>query len=404
MVTMILVEDETFERRALLEHIDWDLIGVQIVGEAANGEQGLALVLERNPDIVLSDVNMPVMDGIEMARKVRAVAPDTHILFLSAYDDFDYARQAIDLNVQAYVVKPVNEGELLRNVKRAVDDITEKALERRLLRDIRSSYSENIDLACQALVNRLLLGMHVDANDARKLNLKWLCPDSGSVSLLLYHFDPSKTRLLDERLRELNRNYQKRFPQCISICPRPGQMVTLFSDAGEAAAKIEKQMSSAMEELVGTPISFQKISGSEGKTLADLYTVAMGRIPQEDHEAEGPRAHKKRKQIADDVEKIIRERYNQQITLETIAKSMHFTPNYLGMVFKSVKKVNVARYLMQTRMEKACCFLATSEKTVNDIALQCGFGSITYFHTAFKREYGLTPSEYRQKHGEKKET
>ena len=113
MVTMILVEDESFERRALMEHIDWSLIGVEIIGEAINGQQGLTLTMERRPDIVLTDVSMPAMNGIEMARKIRAILPETRILFLSAYDDFDYARQAIDLNIQAYVMKPVNENELL---------------------------------------------------------------------------------------------------------------------------------------------------------------------------------------------------------------------------------------------------------------------------------------------------
>ena len=406
MVTMILVEDETFERRAILEHIDWDLIGVQIVGEAANGEQGLALVLEKTPDIVLSDVSMPVMDGIEMARKIRAVAPDTRILFLSAYDDFDYARQAIDLSVQAYVVKPVNEGELLRTVKRAVDDITEKALEKRLLQDMRSSYSESIDLACQALVNRILLGMHVDTHDARKLNLQWLCPGRGDVLLLLYRFDPEKTRLLDERMDKLNRSCQKISPQSFSLCPRPGQLVTLFAAVDEAvAAQLEAQVSAALRDLTGGEACPKKLGGDAERSVADLYAAAVGRpLWGEIEPAEESRVHKSRRQIADDVEKIIQEQYHQQITLESIAKSMHFTPNYLGLVFKSVKKTNVTRYLMQVRMEKACWFLTTSDKTVNDIAVLCGFGSITYFHTAFKRENGLTPSEYRQKHGGKKET
>ena len=123
MVTMILVEDESFERRALIEHIDWNLIGVEVIGEAINGEQGLSLVMERHPDIVLSDVSMPAMNGVEMARKIRAIAPETRILFLSAYDEFDYAKQAIDLNVQAYVMKPVNESELLRESGDTVNDI-----------------------------------------------------------------------------------------------------------------------------------------------------------------------------------------------------------------------------------------------------------------------------------------
>ena len=84
MPTMILVEDESFERASLKNCIDWDMIGVRIIGEAENGSQGLAMVMNLHPDIVLTDVKMPVMNGIEMARQIRRLAPETKILFLSS--------------------------------------------------------------------------------------------------------------------------------------------------------------------------------------------------------------------------------------------------------------------------------------------------------------------------------
>ena len=115
MITLLLVEDESFERSSLKNCIDWDLIGVQIVGEAANGSQGLAKVLELHPDIVLTDVKMPGMNGIEMAQKIKNMAPETRILFLSSYDDFEYAKEAVNLKAIAYVTKPVDEGELTRS-------------------------------------------------------------------------------------------------------------------------------------------------------------------------------------------------------------------------------------------------------------------------------------------------
>lgn len=82
MVTMIIVEDEAFERNALKQCIDWNLIGVEIIGEASNGAQGLSLTLEKKPDIVLTDVCMPVMNAIEMSKNIRNILPETK-LFLS---------------------------------------------------------------------------------------------------------------------------------------------------------------------------------------------------------------------------------------------------------------------------------------------------------------------------------
>lgn len=82
MVTMVIVEDERFEREALKNCIDWELIGVEIVGEAADGASGLSMVIEKKPDIVLTDVCMPVMDAIEMSKK--------HKKYCSGNEDYFY--------------------------------------------------------------------------------------------------------------------------------------------------------------------------------------------------------------------------------------------------------------------------------------------------------------------------
>ena len=124
MATLMIVEDESFERNALKNSIDWELIGVKVIGEAANGAQGLNLAMELKPDIILTDVSMPVMNAIEMTERIRKILPETKILFISSYDDFEYARQGIELNIFSYMAKPVNEMLLLRNVKKAVDQIT----------------------------------------------------------------------------------------------------------------------------------------------------------------------------------------------------------------------------------------------------------------------------------------
>ncbi len=118
MATLMIVEDESFERNALKNSIDWELIGVKVIGEAANGAQGLNLAMELKPDIILTDVSMPVMNAIEMTERIRKILPETKILFISSYDDFEYARQGIELNIFSYMTKPVNEMLLLRNVKR----------------------------------------------------------------------------------------------------------------------------------------------------------------------------------------------------------------------------------------------------------------------------------------------
>lgn len=395
MVTMILVEDESFERRALMEHIDWSLIGVEIIGEAINGRQGLALTIERRPDIVLTDVSMPAMNGIEMARKIRAVSPETRILFLSAYDDFDYARQAIDLNIQAYVMKPVNENELLRTVKRVADEITESTLEKRMVSHMKSSFSDSMELARQALINRVLSNLPVSQKDLRKQNLEWLCLPSEQKSLLLTTFPANATPQVEAALPRLNAGSRRAGCHGVSVCLKAGKLVTLC--AWEQPGQISRMEESLRQFFAGLEIRQPRFLRRD----AEGDTNAFGRLngtlfsaPEEDFGES--RVHKNRTQIAEEVRRMILERYDQQLTLESIAREMHFTPNYIGTVFKSVNHVSVNGYLMQVRMERACAMLRESEDTVNDIAAACGFGSITYFHVSFKKKYGITPMEYRQ--------
>lgn len=194
MATLMIVEDESFERNALKNSIDWELIGVKVIGEAANGAQGLNLAMELKPDIILTDVSMPVMNAIEMTERIRKILPETKILFISSYDDFEYARQGIELNIFSYMTKPVNEMLLLRNVKKAVDQITEKELEKRLYNKIKNNYEVSLKLARQALVSRVLMNVAVDSEEAKQLNLGWmLSRDGESLGEIVTAFDEEKT-------------------------------------------------------------------------------------------------------------------------------------------------------------------------------------------------------------------
>lgn len=395
MITMILVEDENLERKMLLEHFPWDLIGINIVGEATNGEQGLILAMEKRPDIVLTDVSMPKMNGIQMAEKIRAILPETRILFLSAYDDFDYVKQAIDLNIQAYVMKPVNEAELLRAVKKAADDITERQLEKRMY----SRYSESTELARQALVNRKLLGLPTELADERRLKMEWLEPSDSRSAIILGYFPKERTQLVDQAAAELNGKWDRARFHAFSLCPCLGTLLTLFTyETEENVAEIEQTVWSFFLGLGEEELRLQRVDASgELNGFGELYNSTLESPgDRERDKATTEKSYKSRNRIVEDVERIIHEEYAQHLTLESIAKSLHFTPNYLGTVFKTVRKMSVNSYLMQVRMEKACELLRGSSDSVNDIALACGFGSITYFHASFKKNYGQTPQEYRQ--------
>lgn len=112
MYTLIIADDEEELRRAIVERVDWAAIGFEVVGEAENGAEALELVETLQADLLLTDIRMPFISGIELARQVREIRPAMSIAFLSGYDDFSYAQQAIQYNIISYLLKPLSLEEL----------------------------------------------------------------------------------------------------------------------------------------------------------------------------------------------------------------------------------------------------------------------------------------------------
>ena len=124
MYTIVIADDEAELRQALIRRIDWKEVGFEVVGEAENGAEALELVEKLEPDLLLTDVRMPFMSGIELARAVREIRPNIQIAFLSGFDDFTYAQQAIQYNIISYLLKPISSKELteeLKNIKQKID-------------------------------------------------------------------------------------------------------------------------------------------------------------------------------------------------------------------------------------------------------------------------------------------
>lgn len=112
MLKVFLVEDETVIREGLRDKIPWDQYGYRFVGEASDGEMALPLIRKTRPDLIITDIKMPFMDGLSLSRMVKDEFPKTKIVILSGYDDFEYARRAITIGVDQYVLKPITRASL----------------------------------------------------------------------------------------------------------------------------------------------------------------------------------------------------------------------------------------------------------------------------------------------------
>lgn len=120
MLKILLVDDEELVRRGIVLETDWEALDCMVVAEASNGQEGLEAAEKYHPDLIICDIRMPKMDGIEMLRILREAGNPAYVIFLTGYSDFEYARSAIKLSAADYLLKPFRDGELeqaIQNVK-----------------------------------------------------------------------------------------------------------------------------------------------------------------------------------------------------------------------------------------------------------------------------------------------
>ncbi|MCR5406844.1 MAG: response regulator, partial [Lachnospiraceae bacterium] len=143
MLKIFLAEDEFVVREGIKNNIDWAGHGYEFVGEAGDGELALPMIERLKPDIVITDIKMPFMDGLELSRLIKKEFPWMEIIILSGYAEFNYAKEAISIGVAHYLTKPINGSELLAQIDGLAEKIEEKKRERELKEKYIAEMAEN---------------------------------------------------------------------------------------------------------------------------------------------------------------------------------------------------------------------------------------------------------------------
>lgn len=157
-IKIFLVEDEIVIRNGIRNGIEWEKEGYEFAGEASDGELAYPMILEAKPDILITDIRMPFMDGLELCRLVREELPDIKILILSGYDEFDYAKEAIRLGVTEYLLKPITSAKLLEVLEKIGAQVRHENAERELLRKYTEDMKENAELEKMMFFVKLVSG------------------------------------------------------------------------------------------------------------------------------------------------------------------------------------------------------------------------------------------------------
>ncbi len=155
---VLLVDDEEDIRVGISQKMDWEGLGFKLVGEAENGKDALDLAESLRPDVVLTDIKMPFMDGLELCRILTERLPASKFVVFSGFDDFEYAKQAIRMNVSEYILKPINAVELATVLEKLKEELDRERTERQNAELLRSRYEESLPLLRGLFLTRLLDG------------------------------------------------------------------------------------------------------------------------------------------------------------------------------------------------------------------------------------------------------
>jgi two-component system, response regulator YesN len=158
MYRVFLADDEIVVREGIRSNFPWEQTDFMLAGEAPDGEMALSMLQDIKPDILITDIRMPFMDGLELCRAVSATMPWMYIVILSGYDDFAYAREAISLGVKEYLLKPVSGQELLQVLNHIADYIREDKRRQANLRTFRDQLASSGQLLKERLLSDLIAG------------------------------------------------------------------------------------------------------------------------------------------------------------------------------------------------------------------------------------------------------
>ena len=356
--TAILIDDESWTRDVLKCIGKWEQLGIDIIAEASDGDYGLELIIGLQPDIIISDVKMPNMDGICLAEILRERNCGAKLLFVSGYDDYELVRNALRLRANDYLLKPVKPDELNRQLERCVKE----------LRQERQSRDQS----------RLYLG--------NALEEPWILEYRQLQTSLHEALRAHNTTLISKRLTGIQKLVEE---NTADICPKEIVIYIYFELYGLLHRYVTGQGFS-FSEIVGNTEK-NLVFGSDTslqemmESIRDMYALSLERM-------EFIRREKNRIDIKE-IRRYVEANYTQNITLEETAQRFFISKEYLSKVFKSEIGHGFSGYVTELKMRKAKRLLLEDGMPIKEIAEVVGYKEVANFYKVFKRHYGMTPGE-----------
>ncbi len=340
---IILVDDDRMALDGISRMLHWDRFDGQLVGCATNGDDALALLEEHHPDVVISDIRMPGMDGLDLARYLYEHSPDTRMILISGHGEFEYAQRALQYQVTDYILKPITRAKLNSLEERLA------AIHGELSSDVPPWYAGD-----EALRSQVSQALHKG--------------DMAAIGELLIRSDVY--RCLSQRRDTLG----------IQLL---NYLFLYQEELGKDRASLDAMRHKAMEEYWKLTTQQERLA-----YLAAQYYDLMEYAENRKGEYANP--------IISYCLQAIQDNYSDSnFNISNLADTLHLSLSYLSTVFKTSTQQNISSYLSSKRLERAQELLRDASIPIKDVCFSSGYDDPRYFAKFFKKHTGMTPSEFR---------
>lgn len=348
---LLIVDDEILVRKGLAMSVNWKELDFDCVFEVSNGLEALAIAKKERPHLIITDIKMPKMDGLELIKALRENNINSAIIVLSCLNEVRYVREAMRFDgALDYVPKlSMSNEELIKIVTRATDVIKGKQAADGAANNL--GELESLSLFEESELRRII--EEGDKESATEL----------LVSILAkYSFASLKRHIAKEIIHIFSSSYKKHGGNIYDLKISNQDVVTYIEQAKEG--DIESKISCMFD------IAFENLTKLKNKSYGSDITKAIN---------------------------YMYENFDKSIKLSDVALVLSMSTSYLSKLFKQKTEQNFVDFLNGIRLEKAKELLRANELTVSQIAVVVGFNDESYFSRTFKRSEGISPARYRNK-------
>ena len=391
----LVADDEYIIRRGIIRFLNkYDTI--QVVAEAEDGEMALDMAQKQRLDLLLVDINMPIMNGLQFIEQLRKIHPDAAVIVVTGYDSFEYARQAMQLGVREYILKPIMEDAFDAVMTKVLKDLDKLHHEQKYLQWAKSTLAGNRTMLINDFLGKWLAGRLSKEEIRDKMGFLSIHISEPFCMTLVSiedcqmldrkeHWDEELLFLAVENI--VNEIYSSTGE--IVSCRHYQNRLVVIADvlSEEAMAERNEKCAAAVARYLPAKITLLTGTGHAQNEIAEMYSSMSKKL----------NGLKGSTNAIRDVKMYIEQNfYKEELSLLSAAEYSCLSPQHLSRIFKKEMGITFVDYLTKVRIRKAKELFAREELKMYEIAEMVGYSNQHYFSTVFKRAAGMSPVEYRK--------